>query len=134
MVDFNSESTVATPANDVIRILILQRRNDFIEAIENYEKLRFVNPENDDTIYIAPVRARIRSLFRELQAAFKRTLTTEEYLLLQSYINRKSSITDIELGFEYINEWLDKKQLVRVDNRPSYDHTRVTEEDEIMGV
>jgi hypothetical protein len=133
MVDFNNEATVTTPANDVVRILILQRRNDFIEAFEHYEKLRFSNPDNEDAQYLPPVKARIRSLFRELQAALKRTMTPIEYTELK-LITASSKITDIELAYETINEWLDKKQLVRIDNKQQYDHTRVAEEDEVMGV
>lgn len=133
MVDFNNEATVATPANDVIRILILQRRNDFIEAFEHYEKLRFLNPDNDDSSYKAPVRARLRSLYRELQASLKRTIPTAEYHDLRTRLF-SDNITEIESAFETINEWLDKKKLVRVDNKPDYDTSDVVTEDELEGL
>ena len=68
MVDFNNDVTVGTPAVDIVRVLILQRRNDVIEAFEHYYKQEEVGYDQE----VAPIRARLKSLFLEIAAMITR--------------------------------------------------------------
>ena len=74
MVDFDSGETVGTPASDIVRILLLQRRDYVIEAIEKYYQLKSGGVNHG----LGVVRARLRSLFLEMQAALKRRKKEEE--------------------------------------------------------
>jgi hypothetical protein len=131
MVDFNNDATVATPATDVVRILILQRRNDCIEAIEAY--IRNLGKTGSADPY--EVRARIHSLFLELQAALRRRLSVEEYHAVRVLvINHHTAIIDLVRCFEFMNQWLDENKLIRIDTKKQYDSTIVTEEDGEKGL
>jgi len=125
MVDFNNDVTIGMPASDIVRVLILQRRNDVIEAIEAHNKLHSqgVSPGN------AVVRARLTSLFLEIQAALKRHLKGNEYAEL---IKKIASTKDEDLldAFLLMNEWVDKIRLTRIDTRNQYDTTRTETENE----
>src|SRR3990167_6106889 len=108
MVDFNSEATVGTPASDVERISILQRRYDLIEAFEDYKKRRALGTDQPLSI----VRVRLMSLFIELQALLKRRLSKEVYGDLKSRcFDVKVSEDDIIKSIFELNEELDSIRL-----------------------
>ena len=75
MVDFNNDTIVGVPAQDIERVLILQARNDFIIAHEHYKKEKRLSNFNDTTI----ISTRLQSLFLEIQALLKRRLSKEDY-------------------------------------------------------
>jgi hypothetical protein len=126
MVDFNADATITTPAADVIKILILQRRNDFIEASESYLKAEFSGTSTEIDI----LKARLYSLFYELQAALKRHYKPTEYEKIIKNI-RSDDYENIMKAFFKINEWLDYMKLIRVDTKQRYDSTRVEKENTI---
>jgi len=128
MVDFNNDTTIGTPAIDVVRILVLQRRSDLFEAIERYNKLDYQGTTPD----IAIVRARLVSLFLEIQASLKRRLKQQEYDQLKEKIY-SPDIVDIMDGVYYLNEYLDNMRLTRLDNRPHVDKTKWEEVNKAYG-
>jgi len=131
MVDFNNETTVGTPAADVQRILILQRRNDLIEAMEAYHKVASSSSAGY-AIDTHIIHARAMSLFYELQALLQRSLPRERYVFLLGllYGPRKGKIESLELSFFLMNDFLDSKRIIRIDTKKPYDSTRVFQEDE----
>ena len=125
MVDFQNENTTSTPPTDLLKILIIQRRNDIIDAIESYNKLKFLHTDVPDNI----IRARMLSLYYELGHALQRWLGKE----LGDFKDFKKTMAHgdikevIEL-FEKINEHLDIKKITRVDTRQSFDRKDTEEE------
>jgi len=117
MVNFNNETTVGVPAVDVVRILILQRRADLIDAIEHYRKQDF----NGVGSSLALVRSRLFSLFLELQGALKRKLPPKVYENLLFNVTNKNKIGDIENLFYELNQYLDSINLIKIDNKKEYD-------------
>ena len=142
MVDFQNEATVSTPAADIVRILILQRRNDVIDAIEAYHRNKFKGTPAETY----EVRARLYSLFLEVQAALQRKAKEnpelqEEYALLDQtikgdadYQRDDDDANHLIQCFEYINTWLDTNKLIRIDTKKQYDTTRVSDEDAEKGL
>jgi len=130
MVDFNNEATIGTPAGDVERISILQRRYDLIEAYESYKKARFQGANASLSIS----RARLISLFVELQASLERRFTSEVYKELREKIFSDSLEEPdfIEAVFT-INRELDKMRLITIDTQKVYDSLDVEEENKIKG-
>jgi hypothetical protein len=127
MVDFNNDTTVGTPAVDVERISILQRRYDVIEALEDYKKKRMMGSESP----ISFVRARLFSLFVELQAYLKRKLSEKDYNdLLNTCLNDNNEDNLVKAMFR-INEELDSLRLIKVDTHIAYDATNVEEESRV---
>jgi len=131
MVDFNNETTVGTPAVDVVRILILQRRADCIEALEKYKKEDFAGI----TPNIALLKSRIYGLFLEIQGALKRKLekNKEQYEQLIQKIN-SNNIKDIEEAFFYLNEYLDRINLTKIDNKKEYDRSSFEKDNKEQGL
>lgn len=125
MVDFNSEATVSASATDILRILILQRRNDVIDAMESYRK---IEPNGTSEI----IRARMNSLFLEIAAMLKRKMG-EDYEPLREKI-LSEEFKDLLEAFMSINVFLDDQRLTRIDTKQIYDSTRTSKEDEQKGL
>jgi hypothetical protein len=130
MVNFNSDSTVSAPAADIMRILILQRRNDLLEAMESFYKVQDHGAEAE----VFVVKARLKTFFWEVQAAIKRNSKEDEYTILETAVLTAQDITTIEDLYKKLNEYLDKLRLIRIDTRSQYDSLRVTQEDEAHGL
>lgn len=114
MVDFNNEGTVAIPAVDVMRILILQHREYFIDAIEAYmqELGKNVNVETN------VIRARIISLYLSVNKLLKRKLDKKLYDEV-SYKKSSYKYEDILEAFIIIDDLLDDIGLTKIDNKIS---------------
>lgn len=126
MVDFNADATVSSSAIDILRILILQRRNDVIDAIETYRKLE-EHSSPDTTI----VRSRLFSLFLEIQAMIKRK--HKEYDQIKESCDSKD-FEELLKTFLELNEFLDMNRLTRIDTKNVYDSTRTSSEDKEKGL
>ena len=131
MVDFNNETTIGTPALDIVRVLILQARNNVFEALEDYNKKE---AQGIDTgLHI--VRARLCTWFIEHQAYLKRTLPGDDYPKLYAEIMKnnlnKARIMEI---IEFLNGVLDNLNITKLDIKRRYDRTRVEEENKIEGI
>ena len=130
MVNFNNDTTIGASAVDIQRVSILQRRYDFIEAFEDYKKKKLLGVNVNLNI----IRARLGSLFYELQATIKRRLKEEEYKRLKNICLNKPSEDDIEKAFFEINEELDKMKLIRIDSKKVYDFSIAEEDNKQAGL
>lgn len=121
MVDFNNETTIATPSVDVVRILILQRRNDVIEAFEHYKKT-----DNEE---IEVIQARLLSLYLELQGLIDKQKDSPK----NNIEVFSTKIFEADFGallkiFSGINMLLYNINLTKIDNKPDYDTTDIEAE------
>lgn len=129
MVDFNNESTISTPAVDIMRVIILQRRNDLIDSIEHYKKKRKEGVEVSTSI----VSSRLSALYLEIEHTLERHLDKEQL----KEIHKAEDSTDIvELinATKLINMVLDKIRLTKIDTGKNIDTTRVELENESKGL
>ena len=126
MVDWNNEATIGTPAVDIVRVTILQRRYDLFEALEAYNKLTKQGLAADNHI----VSSRLFTLFLELQAGLKRKWKEPEYNDLLNLIV-SDDIEDIKQAIYKLNIYLDGLRLTRIDTRQDFDSTRVEYENKI---
>lgn len=133
MVDFNNDTTITgRSAEDILRVIIMERRYNLFEAIENYVKLD--SEDNVSNREIAIVKARANSLFFEIEETVKRHLEKSpgEIGLLQKNLesnNYESLIKAVKVMMTI----LDKVKLTRLDTKVPYDSTRVTVEDKAKG-
>jgi len=123
MVDFDNETTIGTPAVDIVRVLILQRRADVFEAWELYNKEKYANQQTDISI----VRARLFSLFLELQGGLKRRLNPKEYTALVKDLEDTKEEAVLKTILT-LNEYLDSLNLTKIDTKKKYDKSRVEKE------
>lgn len=129
MVDFDNEATVGTPAVDIERVSILQRRFDLLEALEGYNKNRFRSVATDISI----VKARVLTFFYQLQGMLVRKLKPEEYKKLKDDCHDIKDIDTVLSILEQFNVMLDGLRLTRIDTRKQIDYTRVEEENKEQG-
>lgn len=123
MVDFNNETTVTRPAADIVRVLILQRRNDVIDAFEYYRGKK----AEGIAINTSLLQKRMFSLFLELQATLKRRLKDPDYKVLLEQI-KSTKYEELYPAFLTFNEELDRMKLITIDTGKVYDSTRVEAE------
>ena len=127
MVDFNNEHTIGIPAEDIVRIIILQKRENVHEAIEYY----FIKHEQGLQVNIEPIRFRLLTLFSELRPYMKRIKKDDkcEFVnALEKQIMTSKKVDDLILIMHQFNEILDNLRLTRIDTRQQYDSRRVEEE------
>jgi len=130
MVNFNNETTVTTPAGDVVKILLLQRRADLFEAIEKYHKEIYQGVSSTLSI----IRARLFSLFLEMQGALNRKLKELDYLTHLDTIKNSTDFNSLLDETYFLNVQLDNMGLTKIDTRKQYDNTNVETENKVKGL
>jgi len=136
MVDFNNEATIGTPAVDIVRVLILQARENLLDSLEIYIKKTNASVDwPQDSL-----RSRILTLFFHLQSYYKRTLTKTEYKDLYNkytkvFFNSEELTKEEILDFvTSLNDTLDDLRLTRIDNKRVYDRTNIEEDNKENGL
>lgn len=133
MVDFNNDTTITgRSAEDILRVIIMERRYNLFESIENYIKLSSQGAESEQEVAI--VKARLFSLFLEIEETVKRHLEKEPEVMKQLEVYLASDkYEEILKAVKILMAVLDKVKLTRLDTRVPYDSTRVTVEDKVKG-
>jgi len=122
MVDFRETSTVTTPFTEVVKLTILQRRNDCIEAIEFHKKKVLSGFDLDNNM----VKMRIFSLWLEIGSGFQ-DINNEN---LGLSINDTVDLEELINIFEKIDAYLYKIRLTKIASFKSYDTTDMEAENE----
>lgn len=130
-----SNYTLTTPPGIILKILILERRKDLIDAIEEYNNKKFLNagwPVNK-------LKALLYSLYFEIDAGlrkeFDKNKKGEKNLYKELKENMKSKeFVKLMLAFEFIEDFLYKKNLTRWDLKQHYDTSNVELENYYKGV
>jgi hypothetical protein len=131
MVDFNNETSVSTPATNIVKILVLEARYNSLLALEFYNSKISAGINSEQ----ATLRARLGTWFMEHQAYLKRTLIKEEDKKLYKKIKdniffKKNNLNneDILEAVEYLNKIIDLLKINKLDTRQQYDTTDVEED------
>lgn len=125
MVDFNNDTTVTVAPAELIKIIILQRRHDFIEAQEHYFK--FLSEDVETPVSLEMVLSRLRSFYIEIKGIVKRHWKEKETNDFETIFDRRKQL-DIDAiieKFMTLNDVLDEIGLLKIDNRRLYDERRV---------
>lgn len=139
MVDFNNEATIGTPAVDVQRITVLQRRYDLFEVLEDHKKKTL----SGVSFPFSYVQARLMTLFLELQGMLKRRWKDKgKEELKQAYddlynvcMGKKDSASEEDYikAILKLNEFLDELNLTKLDTRQQYDSGDMEKENDVKG-
>jgi len=111
MVDFNNETTISRPADEIVKILILEKREHVFDMLEFHDKKNGSGVDVD----VAFVRSRVWALFLHVRATWKRHHPDDYTVLYRLCRSRK--IDDLILAVEKIDDFLDDLQLTRFDNK-----------------
>ena len=118
MVNFDNDNTIGTPAIDIVRVLVLEKRTNIIEVLESINKR-----EGEDSFDNHVLKARIQSLYWELEGMLKRKKLDKEISLL--IFTKESDYDNLVKAFSMINTHMDAIRLTRIDTRNVVDRTRV---------
>ena len=133
MVDFNNDTTITgRSAEDILRVIIMERRYNLFDAVENYVKL---DAEGNATERDAAlIKARAYALFLEIEETVKRHMEKDKegYANLLKCLNSNQYNLLLE-AVRILMSVLDKVKLTRLDTRRPYDQTRVATEDKEKG-
>lgn len=132
MVDFNNDSTVSTPPGDVVKIVVLERREQCIEALESFHNMEAAHLETGHKLSV--LRARVMAFWYQVQAMVKRRLPLEDYERVRLAFEEAKTADDLVEGFEWLNEFVDDLGLTFIDSRARYDRTRVEDANSKKGL
>lgn len=121
--------TLTVPPNDVLKILILEKRENLVESIESYHRV----DGSGSTADIYEVKARLISLWLELQSAYKNDKGQEKHDLKEAEIKAAVSIDALVECFKWLSEWLYDKRLTKFDSKEHYDRSRVVSSNKRLG-
>jgi hypothetical protein len=125
---YQVNNSVSTP-NDLIKIIVLSRWNDLLEAWENFYKTTEQGFKSDLSI----VKARSISLYLCISGELSRkSEKSSEYFYKVLIVNKRPNEAELFRVMLELNKILDIDRLIRVDTRPSYDYADV-ERDNIEG-
>lgn len=130
MVDFNNDSTVSTPPGDVVKIVVLERREQVIEALESFH---FVDHGKQDTSHkLAMLYSRIMALWYQIQAMVYRRLgkakgTDDDpsYAMIELLIVKATKKEEMIEAYQWMNCFIDDMGLTFIDSRARYDRTNI---------
>jgi len=120
------ETSVGTPLTELLKIQIMERVSYAIDSIEDYYRLKFLDTQAPTHI----LKSRVLALFMNISSAIKRSPEKIIYSELKQNIFTGNTDTIINSFFE-MNDWLDKKNIIRVDTKQTYDKTRVEIENSV---
>ena len=130
MVDFDNEVTVGTPAVDIERVSMLQRRYEFIEAYEAHRKRAYSGMTGGG---ISIVRARLLSLFLEMRPMLKRRWDKKLFMEIEDACYNSTNEMELMNAFDAMNELLDFIHLTKVDTKKVYDSKSPEAENKAKG-
>lgn len=119
MVNFDNETTITRPAIDIIRVLVLEKREDCISAGKGYHKVALEGASCSDSEF----RSRLWALYSELRSSLKRHYPKDYEVMKENILRGEEE--DLFNTFDKINEFLDMIKLTRLDTQKVYDSTRV---------
>lgn len=129
MVDYNAQTTLASPSVEINKIQILERRAYVIEALEKYYRYQMAGSTGETGTF----KARVVSLFWELEGTLSRKAKHYEEYKKKIYSGKFTFEDCLEIWRE-LNLLLDQLHLTRVDTKKDYDSTDVEEENSVHGL
>lgn len=113
MVDFNNSETIGTPALDIVRVLILERRYNLMESFESYKRAKS-NGVEDLQPELSSISSRLLSFYFEIQETASRHLTPESKETLNKAFESED-FNDLFEAFKILNSLLDKLHITKID-------------------
>jgi len=128
MVDFNNETTIGTPAVDVVRILILQARAYVFDALENY----LIKSYSGVDVGLDVVRARLMNYYLQMRSALKRRKGQEQINIIESKL-KQTDLDSVLYVLNFMDDELDAIKLITIDTKRVYDRTKWETENKVHG-
>ena len=129
MVDFTNDTLMSRPPSDIVAIILLEKYNNYIEAVEVY-----ISKEDKGFTHsvLSTLKSRLYAMFIAQKPALKRALKPEDFKLLES-IPEFEEFEEISEAYDVIISWLDKIKLLRLDTLKERDITDILGENAYAG-
>lgn len=123
MVDFNNETTVTRAFDEIVKVVILQRRYEAINELETIYKKKYSRVQRD----LSVLKSKIYSLYIEIKPLIERK--HKGFKAFQEQINELQNKNEDELAevLNTLNDILDDSGLTKIDNIIKYDRTNILE-------
>lgn len=133
MVNFENEQTIATAPKQVVNMIIIEHYYNLLSAREHYDEIKLQGSPGN----IAKLRSRLMTLIFSQYNAFKRSYGEDPVIWgkIISILNNNNKKDEAEIHeiLVLVLEWLDDKQIIRVDDRTKRDYTNIWEDNEMNG-
>jgi hypothetical protein len=114
---------MGTTPVQLLKIMLVEHNNNLIMAYEQYYKLEGSGCLAQTNI----IRARTIVLFKFIESHLRKNLKPNLFTQLKDKCF-SAKIEKLENAFSYIQSWLYKKNMVRIDTIKQYDLTNMEEE------
>ena len=131
MVNFNNETTVSSPAANIVKLLVIEARYNSFLALEEY------NSKISGSINYnqGRVRARLGTWYLEHQAYLERTFTKAEDIIEIDAVKKDLFFNKQDLEYTrileiiiFLNNIIDKLKITKLDTKQQYDTTNIEED------
>lgn len=139
MVNFDSDSAVSTPPGDLVKIVILEARQQVTQSMEFYERSDFM--KLDAQSRLAEIYGNVRHFWRQIKAMAKRRLkgakgTIEDptYDMVNKAIMGANNFEELDEAYDWMNEFIDDMGVTKIDSKRNYEDLDIEEANELEGV
>jgi len=134
MVNFENDQTIAVAPKQVVNMIVIEHYYNLLSAREYYDELKIQGSQGN----LAKIRSRLITLILSQYKAFKRSFEKENpeiWIKITELINTKNKKDETEIYdlMLIVLEWLDEKQLIRLDDKIKRDYTNIWEDNEVNG-
>lgn len=132
MVDFNNDTTITRNARDILEILIIEKRTYFIDALEEYHKLKY----NGRVASLDYVRSRLYSFYLELKPSLENEFNNKPDTILTKVdeLITSKDYDNIIKCFELLSNYIYSKNLIKWDSMKTYNRQSIEEENKFHGM
>ena len=131
MVDFNNETTVSSPAANIVKLLVIEARYNSFLAIEEYNSKISASINHNQ----GQLRARLGTWFLEHQAYLDRAFTKGEEIIEIDKVKKDLFFNKTDLSYDrilevviFLNNIIDKLKITKLDTKKQYDTTDIEED------
>ena len=131
MVNFNNETTVSSPAANIVKLLVIEARYNSFLALEEYNS-KISSSVNYNQ---GRLRARLSKWFLEHQAYLDRTFTKVEDIKEITDVKRDLFFNKKDLEYSrileiiiFLNNIMDRLRITKLDTKTQYDTTNIEED------
>jgi hypothetical protein len=126
MVDFNNDKTVSTAPKNLLQILILQRRHDFQEALEQCKL--------DNGVDTGLAQARGYDLVLELASIIDKHISKDRLAeLIKLFLDKDLTLHELTEIFLELTHLLYALNITKVDTKQTYDAKDAEDRNRHMG-
>lgn len=130
MSDVPEYGSVAVPPVDLLRVRLLEMRDDALRAVGQFHRYRS-NGASTDTC-LALLRPPMLVLYHAIRAAIARD-KDKKFAPVPELLAAKDP-DSVLAAWELMDDWLDTKRITRVDMIMDYDRTRAEHENKSRGL